>query len=172
MSKKALFIIPPTNFNEDELNLPKDILLAGGIDVTISSTIIGEITGDNGGRATSTAIFSELNLKDYDAVAVIGGSGTIPHLWEDKTLNELLKEAHKENILVSGICAGSVVVAKTGLLSGRTGTCHSVELMINELKANNVTYLDEKVVAHNDIVTSNNPTGAVDFGKALLNILS
>lgn len=171
MNKKALFIIPPTNFNEDELNIPKDILLEGGVDVTIASTIIGEITGDNGGKATSTAIFSEVNLNDYHAVAVIGGSGTIPHLWEDETLRSLLKEAHKEKILVSGICAGSVVIAKTGLLSGRTGTCHSVDIMINELKTNEVTYLEEKVVAHNDIVTSNNPTGATDFGKTLLNVL-
>lgn len=169
--KKALLIIPPDRFNEDELFLPKAELENAGIDVTIASTKTGEITGDNAGKATASVTFSEVSATDYDVVAVIGGSGTIDYLWGNEELIAYLKQAYDKKILVSGICAGSVVVAKTGLLSGRKGTCYPVDVMINELKANSVEYLEQHVVAHDDIITSDGPAGAKAFGEALVNTL-
>jgi len=77
MSKKALLIIPPDRFNEDELDLPKAELEQAGIQVTVASTKTGEITGDNAGKAQAEVIFSDVAASDYDVVAVIGGSGTI-----------------------------------------------------------------------------------------------
>ena len=52
MNKKALFIIPPERFNEDELFKPKKALENAGVKVTLASTITGEITGDYRGKAT------------------------------------------------------------------------------------------------------------------------
>lgn len=170
MKKKVLFIIPPERFNEEELNKPKDILVNEGIEAIISSTTVGEITGDYEGKAYSKSIFSEENLDEYDAIAVIGGSGTIDYLWGNKDLNKFLNEAHKKGIKVTGICAGSIAVAETGLISGRNGTCYPVDIMKNKLKENKVNYLEQNVVEYSDVITSNGPDGAEDFGKALLNI--
>ena len=39
-----------------------------------------------------------------------------------------------------------------------------------ELIKHNVSYLEKNVVVHSDIVTSNGPDGAEDFGLALLNL--
>lgn len=64
-----------------------------------------------------------------------------------------------------------MVVAKTGLLSGRKGTCYPVDVMINELAANDVEYVAEHVVTHDDIVTSDGPDGAKAFGKSLVRAL-
>ena len=172
MNKKVLFIIPPERFNEDELNQPKDILIAGGIDVIVSSTITGEIIGDYNGKATSTVVFSSVDINEYDAIAIIGGSGTIDYLWNNETLIKYLKDAHKKNIIITGICAGSVVVAETGLLSGRKGTCYPVDIMKNKMKENNVTYLEQNIVKYDDIITSNGPIGAKDFGNTLLNLFA
>ncbi|SMO91514.1 DJ-1/PfpI family protein [Melghirimyces algeriensis] len=172
MSKKALLIIPPDRFNEDELFLPKEELERAGIDVTIASTKTGEITGDYEGKAHAEVIFSDVSADDYDVIAVIGGSGTIDHLWGNQELIRYLKQAYQQKILVSGICAGSVSVAKTGLLSRRKATCYPVDVMIDELKANNVEYVAQDVVAHDDIITSNGPDGAKAFGKALVQALS
>jgi protease I len=171
MSKKALFVIPPTNFNEDELFYPMNALKEAGVEVKVTSTKVGEITGDNEGKAESVATFTQENLGDYDLVSVIGGSGTIDHLWNNQELLQLLKKAHEDKILVTGICAGAVVVAKTGLLKGRQGTCYPVDVMINELKANNVEYVETHVIEHSDIITSDGPMGAKDFGAALVKAL-
>lgn len=172
MKKKALLIIPPERFNEDELNHPKEELEKAGVSVTIASTKTGEITGDYAGKATAEAVFSEVSASDYDVVAVIGGTGTVDHLWGNQELIQYLQKAHDQKILVSGICAGAVVVAKTGLLSGRQGTCYPVDTMINELKANNVEYLAQHVVQYDDIITSDGPEGAREFGQSLVQALS
>ncbi|MCQ8211152.1 DJ-1/PfpI family protein [Cetobacterium somerae] len=170
MKKKVLFIIPPERFNEEELNIPKNVLTDNGIEVVVSSTRIGEITGDYEGIAISTNIFSDLNINDFDIISVIGGSGTIDYLWENKSLIKYLNEAHKKNILISGICAGAVSIAETNLLANRSATCYPVDIMINKLIKHHANYLDKNVVVHEDIITSNGPDGAKDFGLALLNL--
>ncbi|WP_027416143.1 DJ-1/PfpI family protein [Aneurinibacillus terranovensis] len=172
MNKKALLIIPPDRFNEDELFHPKEELENAGFEVTIASTKTGEITGDNAGKAEAEVIFSDTKAEEHDVVAVIGGSGTIDHLWGNQDVIAYLKNAYDKNILVSGICAGAVVVAKTGLLSGRKGTCFPVDVMINEVKANNVEYVEQHVVAYDDIITGDGPIGAREFGQALVKRLS
>lgn len=171
MNKKALFIIPPDRYNEDELNIPKNILTKSGINVTIASTKIGEITGDGKTITKSTSIFNEEDMTKYDVIAVIGGSGTIDYLWNNQELINYLKDAYDKKILITGICAGSCVIVQTGLLKGREGTCYPVENMIAELKKAHVTYLTDHVVKHDDIITSDGPMGAKDFGEALLEAL-
>lgn len=172
MGKKALLIIPPERFNEDELFQPKEALENAGVEVTIASTKTGEISGDYQGKANAELIFSEVSSTDYDAIAVIGGSGTNDHLWENEELLSYLKQAHKQNVLVTGICAGAVTVAKTGLLTGRKATCYPVNVQKNELKSNNVEYVEKHVLAHDDIITGDGPDGAKEFGKNLVEALS
>lgn len=171
MTKKALFIIPPERFNEEELFQPKEVLEAAGIQVTIASTVIGEIAGDYEGKAHSSITFSEVSARNYEVVAVIGGSGTIDHLWGNQLLINFLKEAYNQKVLVTGICAGSVVVSQTGLLSGRKATCYPVDVMIHALKDNNVEYISGHVIAHDDVITSDGPEGAMQFGESIVTTL-
>ncbi|ASJ55906.1 peptidase [Brevibacillus formosus] len=172
MTKKALFIIPPERFNEDELFHPKVVLENAGVEVTIASTKTGEITGDYQGKVTAEVIFSDVSFTDFDALAVIGGSGTNDHLWGNQELLSYLKQAHEQNVLVTGICAGAVTVVKTGLLTDRTATCYPLDVQKNELKAHNVEYVEQHVVAHDDIITADGPDGAKEFGKRLVEALS
>jgi protease I len=171
MSKKALFIIPPERFNEDELFHPKEALENEGVEVTIASTKTGEIIGDYQGKVESTVIFSEVSFTDYDVIAVIGGSGTNDYLWENQDLQIYLKQAYDQKVLLTGICAGSVTVVKTGLLEGRTATCYPLDVQINVLIENKVNYIPEHVVAHKDIITGDGPDGAKEFGQSLVKAL-
>ncbi|OEH91968.1 DJ-1/PfpI family protein [Bacillus solimangrovi] len=171
MNKKALLIIPPERFNEDELFQPKEVLETAGVEITIASTKKGEIIGDYQGKINSEVIFSEVTATDYDALAVIGGSGTNDHLWGNKELLSYLNQAHEKNILVTGICAGAVTVAKTGLLTDRKATCYPIDVQKNELEVHNVDYVEQHVVAHDDIITGDGPDGAKEFGKSLVEAL-
>ncbi|WP_100407766.1 DJ-1/PfpI family protein [Bacillus solitudinis] len=172
MNKSVLLIIPPDRFNEDELFHPKEVLENAGVKVTVASTKVGEVKGDNEGKVNIEVIFSSVSPNEYDIVGVIGGSGTIDYLWGNQELMNFLKAAYDQKVLVTGICAGSVAVVKTGLLSGRKATCYPVDVMINELKENDVEYVVQNVVAHKDIITSNGPDGAKDFGESLVSALS
>ncbi|TKH46496.1 peptidase [Paenibacillus terrae] len=171
MSKKALFIIPPERFNEDELFKPKEALEQAGVTVTLASTQTGEITGDYNGKATANLVITDAVPTDYDVVAVIGGSGTNDHLWNNADLQTLLKQTHEQKILLSGICAGSVAVAQTGLLSGRTAACYPVDVQKDQLQTHQVEYVTQHVVAHSDIITADGPDGAQEFGEALVHAL-
>ncbi|WP_128894338.1 DJ-1/PfpI family protein [Longirhabdus pacifica] len=171
MNKKALFIIPPERFNEDELFHPKKALESAGHQVTIASTKTGEIIGDYKEKTTAEVIFSDVSATDYDVIAVIGGSGTNDHLWPNQELLNYLKQTHEQKVLLTGICAGAVTVAKTGLLSGRQATCYPVDVQMNGLKENNVQYVEQHVVAHSDIITGDGPDGAKAFGEKLVEVL-
>ncbi|HDX9580275.1 TPA: DJ-1/PfpI family protein [Bacillus pseudomycoides] len=172
MNKKALFIIPPENFNEVELFHPKSILENSNIAVTIASTKIGEIVGNYQGKIKSEVIFSDVPANNYEIVAVIGGTGTIDHLWGNEELIKYLKQAYDQKVLVTGICAGSVSIVETGLLSGRKATCYPINEMINKLKVNNVEYIVQPVVIHEDIITSDGPDGAGEFGRSLVEAIT
>ncbi|TKA00082.1 DJ-1/PfpI family protein [Bacillus thuringiensis] len=171
MNKKVLLIVPPERFNEDELFQPKEVLENAGVKVTIASTKTGEIIGDYQGKTKSERIFSETTATKYDALAVIGGSGTNDYLWENQELLNYLKQAHEQNVLVTGICAGSVTVAKTGLLNGRKATCYPVDVQKSQLKSHNVEYIEQHVVAYDDIITGDGPDGAKEFGESLVKAL-
>ncbi|TKA00087.1 DJ-1 family protein [Bacillus thuringiensis] len=172
MNKKALLIVPPERFNEDELFQPKEALENVGVEVTIASTKTGEIIGDNQGKTTSEVIFSKTTATEYDVLAVIGGSGTNDYLWENQELLSYLKQAHEQNVLVTGICAGSVSVVKTGLLNGRKATCYPVDVQKEQLQSHNVEYMTQHVVAYDDIITGDGPDGAKEFGQSLVKALS
>ena len=171
MSKKALLIIPPERFNEDELFKPKEVLENAGVKVTVASTKTGEIIGDYKGKAVSEKVFSDVAATNYDVIVVIGGSGTNDYLWGNQKLLDYLKQAYKDKVLVTGICAGSATLSQTGLLSGREATCYPVDVQKEVLKANNVTYVKQHVVVHNDIITADGPDGAEEFGKSLVKAL-
>ncbi|MFB5285077.1 DJ-1/PfpI family protein [Peribacillus sp. Hz7] len=46
---------------------------------------------------------------------------------KNEELTSFLKQAYEQKVLVSGICAGSVAVAQTGLLAERQATCYPVD---------------------------------------------
>lgn len=171
MDKKALLIIPPERFNEDELFKPEAELKSAGIAVTIASTTTGEIIGDSQGTAVSEFVFSETTPTDYDLIAVIGGSGTNDHLWNNTALQNYLKQAYNEDVKLAGICAGAVAVAETGLLEGREATCYPLNVQTDRLQTLNVNYVETHVVAHKDIITGDGPQGAQLFGTALVEAL-
>jgi protease I len=170
-TKKILFVIAPEKFYDDELMVPMRIVEAAGIKCAIASTKTGEIIGVKGGKVEATLDISKLDISSYDAIAVIGGEGAITHLWPNKELNDLVQSAYQKGKLVTGICAGSVVLARAGVLKGIDATCYPIDLMINELKAAEANYVEAKVVAVKNIITANGPDGAEEYGKALVDSL-
>lgn len=167
MKKKVLLIIPPTKFNEDELFKPQAVLEAADIEVTVASTTVATIDGDYGGSAEAAVCYETVAVNAFDCVAIIGGTGTIEHLWDDEHLLKFVRDAYVSQKLVAGICAGAVVIAQTGLLAGRKGTCYPVDIMIHQLMAHEVVYQEAPVVPYKDIITADGPDGAEAFGKAI-----
>ncbi|WP_176053121.1 DJ-1/PfpI family protein [Paraburkholderia caribensis] len=167
MSKIAV-VIPEANFRDEELFVPLEVWKKAGIETTLFSTTVGEVVGDLGGKATPQALLGTLDVDKFDAIAVIGGSGTITHLWENAELRGLLLAFEARKKLVTSICAGSVTLARAGLLSGKAATTYPVELMINELKAHGALYSADHAIRVGNIVTGDGPDGAGAYANMVV----
>ena len=73
---KILIAIAPEKFRDEELAEPVAALQQAGIEFEIASTRRGACTGMLGARATATLSFEEVDPKRYDALLIIGGSGS------------------------------------------------------------------------------------------------
>lgn len=170
MSKIAV-VIPEAKFRDEELFVPLEVWKKAGIETTVFSTTLDEVVGDLGGKTTPQALLDTLDVSRFDAVAVIGGSGTITYLWDNSKLRELLLTFDASKKLVTSICAGSVTLARAGLLSGKTATTYPVELMINELKQHGASYTSDHAVRTGNIVTGDGPDGADAYANMVVSAL-
>lgn len=171
-SQRALFIIPPEKFQDVELNTPLKILRDNQIKIDVASTKKGKIVGDLGGTAIATIKIDKINVANYDLIVVIGGSGTVAHLFADLKTQKLVKDAAAAGKWIGGICAGSVVLAKAGLLVGKRATTFPDNSLIEELKKQGANYVSDLSIIDGKIITANGPDGAVAFANNLLKVLA
>jgi len=169
--KKALFIIPPELFRDEEINIPLNILMEGNVKVAVASLKSGNIIGTKGSIIKSDLLINDAGYDDFDAFIIVGGAGTKKHLWNEPELHHLLRKAYMNNQLIAGICAGSVVLAKAGLLKGIKATTFQSEDYIEELEKNGAIYTGKDLEEHGNIITANGPLAASEFGQAILNNL-
>ncbi|MBP7216752.1 MAG: DJ-1/PfpI family protein, partial [Candidatus Omnitrophica bacterium] len=73
--KKAVLIIAPTNFRDEELLVPAKVLQQNNVSVEIASTALTEAVGMLGARITPTMRFADIKIENFDAIVFIGGSG-------------------------------------------------------------------------------------------------
>jgi protease I len=114
--KKVLMIIAPKNFRDEEFLEPKNVLEKAGIEVKVASTIKGTAKGMLGANVDVETTVDEVNPAEYDAVVVVGGSGSQTYLWDNKRVQEIVKKAESLGKIVSAICISPVVLARAAPL--------------------------------------------------------
>ncbi|MEM3518192.1 MAG: DJ-1/PfpI family protein [Nitrososphaerales archaeon] len=170
--KKVLMIIAPKNFRDEELLEPKNILEKAGVEVKIASTMKGKAKGMLGASVDVETTVDEVNPADYDAVIIVGGSGSQTYLWDNKRVHEVVKEANNLGKIVSAICISPVVLARAGLLSGKKATVFRTNETINELKKAGANVSGAPVEVDGKIITGRGPEAAKEFGKKILESIS
>lgn len=166
--KKVLIIIAPSNFRDEELFLPKEVLESAGVKVTIASKTTGTIIGKLGGRAEAELALKDADASDYDAVVFVGGPGASAY-FNDRTALELAKDASRNGKLIAAICIAPSILANAGLLSGKRATAFPSEE--GNLKAKGATYTNEPVTTDRKIITANGPAAAREFGEAIVDAI-
>ena len=165
--KPIAVVIPEEKFRDEELFEPMQVWKAAGIPFELVSTRTGRIVGDLGGEAEATRLIDDLQPEDYSAITVIGGTGTVAHLWEHTGLHDKLKAFSAALKPTTAICAGSVVLARSGLLKGRMATTYPIQLMIDALSEAQVPYSADGVIDHGDVITASGPDEAGDFARTI-----
>jgi PfpI family intracellular protease len=165
-TKNILMVVAPKDFEDVEFYAPKTLLEINGANVTVASTTSTAL-GLNGTTYNTDIMISNAKATDYDAIVIVGGTGVISSLWDDKDLRNLIKEADKENKLIAAICAAPPILARAGLLKNKKATMFPWSDGIKELTQNGANYVDQEVVVSGNIVTGRNPDASVAFGLKL-----
>ena len=167
MEKKALMIIAPRDFRDEEFQEPKAVLEREGVKVVVASTVAGIARGMFGMQVTPDTTVDEVNPADFDAVVVVGGSGSQTYLWNNLKVQKIVQALHQRGRLVAAICISPVVLAKAGLLKGRKATVFRTGTTINELKKGGALISDAPVVVDGKIITGRGPEAAREFGRKI-----
>jgi len=169
---KALFILMPDGFRDEEFAVPKEKLESAGVEVTVAGLEEGECSGMLGMTYTPETTIDNVSVDDFDAIVIPGGSGSPQHLWNSPKVHQMVRDAHGKGKVVAIICLAPVALAKAGLLEGKNATVSSSSNAPEILKEKGANYLDEDVVVDGNIITARGPAAAGEFADRILERLS
>ncbi|MDI6606176.1 MAG: DJ-1/PfpI family protein [Candidatus Omnitrophota bacterium] len=166
--KKAVMIIAPENFRDEELFEPKGILEKCGVEVKIASANSDLAVGKLGAKVRPDMLIKDIRARDFDAVVFVGGIGASRY-FDDQQVHNLVKEALKENRIVAAICIAPIILARAGVLKDKRATVFSSEE--KEIRALGVKYSGRPVEKDGNIITAAGPFAATEFGREIAKAL-
>ncbi|MEI7829834.1 MAG: DJ-1/PfpI family protein [Prolixibacteraceae bacterium] len=122
--------------------------------------------------------FEEINIEDYNALAIPGGfeaAGFYEDAFDDRLLG-LIREFDKQGKIIASICVGALPIAKSGILNNRFATTYDIEDEFGsrrkQLAELGAIVKDDKIVVDKNIITSTGPSTGVDVAFKLLEMLT
>lgn len=120
-------------------------------------------------------LVEEVDIKDFDALAIPGGFeeyGYYSEAYDERFLN-VIREFKKHNKIIAAICVAALPVGKSGILTGKRGTTYNKNVIRQEtLKTYGVNVINQPVVIDDNIITCWNPATAIDVSFMLLELLT
>lgn len=167
MSRRILMVIAPDQFRDEELQTPRDIFKQEGWQVDTVSTKAGEAKGMLGATENVQLTLDDVVAENYDAAVVVGGMGSVEHLWPNTQLHDTLKTVASKGKVVAAICLSGAVLANAGLLQGKKATVWEMPESLDALKAGGADYTGDPCTVDGNVVTANGPDAAEQFGNAV-----
>jgi 4-methyl-5(b-hydroxyethyl)-thiazole monophosphate biosynthesis len=164
-----VLIFLAVGFEEIEATTIIDILRRCGIDVTIVGLFTNEVEGAHGIKIIPDKSIEDIDVKDFDAIVLPGGSPGYQNLRKDQRVINIIKEAHDHNKLIGAICAAPSVLSDAGILKGRNCTIYPG--MENEIRKGKGNPKEDIVVIDKNIVTSRGPATTIPFSLKLAELL-
>lgn len=124
-------------------------------------------------KVIADTLVSEINIDDYDALAIPGGFEEYDFYRDaySAEFSRLIQEFDKRDKIIASICVGALAIGKSGVLNGRNGTTYNGEHR-ERLRQFGVNVIDAPIVVDENILTSWNPSTAVDVALKLLELLT
>lgn len=119
-------------------------------------------------------VLNEIDLNDFDALAVPGGFeiyGFYNDAYNERFL-AAIRNFRAAGKMVASICVGALPLAKSGILAGKNATTYNSTVRRDALKSFGVNVLHQPVVVEDNTITSWNPSTAMDVAFLLLEHLT
>jgi 4-methyl-5(b-hydroxyethyl)-thiazole monophosphate biosynthesis len=118
----------------------------------------------------------EINVDEYDALAIPGGFGEFGFYEEayDERFLDLIKEFNTKGKIIATVCTGALPLGKSGILKNRKATTYHLNngYRQKELKEFGVNIVNEPIVVDGNIITSYCPETAPNVAFELLKMLT
>lgn len=125
---------------------------------------------------TVDKLIDEINVDEYDALAIPGGFEEFDfyeEAYDEKFLN-LIKEFDTKGKIIASICVAALPIAKSGILKNRRATTYHLKngYRQEQLKTFGVDVVNEPIVVDKNIITSYCPETASGVAFTLLEMLT
>ncbi|HDN83055.1 MAG TPA: DJ-1/PfpI family protein [Candidatus Altiarchaeales archaeon] len=170
--KHILVVIAPKNFRDEEYSIPRKLFEEMGAEVTVASTSKETAVGMLGLKVKPDLTLAEVDPDKYDAIVIVGGTGSRQYLWNNEKLIAIVQKMYAKHKVIAAICLSPVVLSQAGILNGKNSTVFPDKEAINLLRKGNSTFIDEGVVVDGNIITSQSPKFAYEFGEKVAEKLS
>ena len=90
----------------------------------------------------------------------------------DEKFLDLIRGFNANNKIIASICVGALPLAKSGVLKDKKGTTYNSAIRREALKGFGVKVINQPIVLDNNMITSWNPSTAVDVALLLLEHLT
>ncbi len=119
-------------------------------------------------------MIEDIDVSSFDALAIPGGFevyGFYDDAYHDKFL-DLIRGFKTNNKIIASICVGALPVGKSGILNGKKGTTYNSAIRRGALQEFGVQVVNQPIVMDDNMITSWNPSTAVDVALLLLVLLT
>lgn len=120
--------------------------------------------------------FDQINVDDFDALAIPGGAGDAGFYEDayDERFLDLIREFDKKGKHIAAICVGALPIGKAGVLKNRNATTWDLNdgARRKQLANFGANVLDKQMVVDKNIVTSTGPATSIDVAFQLLEMLT
>jgi protease I len=164
LGTKALFVLAPKNFRDEEYQEPRKILEEYGAKIEVAAKGVKIAEGVMGVKIAVDKELSEVQVENYQAIIFVGGPGSSIYFDDTVALN-LAKKAVEEGKIVGAICIAPSILGNSGVLAGKRATAFSSEA--GTLRAKGADYTGALVEVDGKIVTASGPEAAREFGQKI-----
>ena len=119
-------------------------------------------------------LINDIDLDSFDALAVPGGFevyGFYKDAYDDKFL-DLIRSFKAKNKIIASICVGALPLGKSGILKDKKGTTYNSVIRREALQSFGVQVIHQPIVVDDNVITSWNPSTAMDVAFLLLEKLT
>jgi len=119
--------------------------------------------------------YDEVNIDDYDALAIPGGGGDAGFYEDafDERFLDLIRKFDQQNKPIASVCVGALPIGKSGVLTNRKATTWDLNggYRREELSGYGAIVEDKRLVIDDNIITSTGPATSIDVAFSLLSKL-
>lgn len=119
-------------------------------------------------------VLEEIDVNDFEALAVPGGFeiyGFYNDAYDERFL-AVIRDFNAAGKMIASVCVGALPLGKSGILAGKNGTTYNSVVRREALRDFGVNVLHQPVVVDDNIITSWNPSTAMEVAFLLLEQLT